>query len=50
LWWGYLIDRDHLGDPNVNERLILTLVLKEIGWDSMTVFIWLKMGKMGDIF
>jgi hypothetical protein len=25
-WWGNLRERDHLGDPGAEERIILTLV------------------------
>jgi hypothetical protein len=28
-WWGNLIERDRLRDPNVNGSLILILILKE---------------------
>jgi hypothetical protein len=30
-WWGNLWERDHLEDPDVNERMILKWVFKK--WD-----------------
>jgi len=30
-WWGNLRERDHLGDPGVDERIILRRNLKK--WD-----------------
>jgi hypothetical protein len=31
-WWGYLREGDHLGDPGVDERIILKLIFKK--WDG----------------
>jgi hypothetical protein len=45
-WWGNLIERDHLGDPDVNESHI---DVKEIGWDSVTGLIWLWTGISSEI-
>ena len=28
-WWGYLMERDHLGDPDVDERIILKRILRK---------------------
>jgi hypothetical protein len=28
-WWGNLRDRDHLGDPDVNERIILRWIFRK---------------------
>jgi len=30
-WWGNLRERDHWGDPGVNERIILRWILRN--WD-----------------
>jgi len=30
-WWGKLKERDHLGDPSVEGRIILRWILKK--WD-----------------
>jgi hypothetical protein len=30
-WWGYLMDRDHLGDPGVNWRIILRWIFRKLG-------------------
>jgi hypothetical protein len=29
LWWGHLRDRDHLGDPGIDGRIILKWTLKK---------------------
>jgi len=47
-WWGYLKDRDHLEDPNVNRRIILRWVFRK--WDrgeAWTGLIWLTTGTQG---
>jgi hypothetical protein len=31
VWWGNLRDRDHLGDPGVDGRIILRRIFKK--WD-----------------
>jgi hypothetical protein len=31
-WWGNLREADHLGDPGVDERIILKWILKQ--WDG----------------
>jgi hypothetical protein len=31
-WWGDLTEGDHLGDPDVDGRIILKLILKK--WDG----------------
>ena len=30
-WWGSLKERDHLGNPNVNGRIILRWDMQEVG-------------------
>jgi len=30
-WWGNLKERDHLGDPGVDERIILRWIFRK--WD-----------------
>ena len=30
-WWGNVRERDHLGDPFVDERIILGLIFRK--WD-----------------
>jgi hypothetical protein len=30
-WWGSLRERDHWGDPDVDGRIILRLIIEEVG-------------------
>jgi len=31
-WWGNLRERDHLGDPDVDERIIIRWIFRK--WDG----------------
>ena len=33
LWWGNLMERDHLGDPGIDGRIILRWILRK--WDDV---------------
>jgi hypothetical protein len=47
-WWGKLRERDHLGDPDVNGRIILRRMFRN--WD-VTVWTgssWLGIGTGGE--
>ena len=50
-WWGNLRERDHLGDPGVDGRIILRIILRWIfmRWDVgvWTGSIWLRIGTGG---
>jgi len=43
-WWGSLMKRDHLGDPDVDGRKILRRILRK--WDGgiWTGSTWLRIG------
>jgi hypothetical protein len=46
-WWGNLKKRDHLGDPDVNERIILRWIFRK--WDVGVWFgsSWLRVRSGG---
>jgi len=46
-WWGNLKERDHLGDPSVDGRIILRWIFRK--WDVRvwTGSIWLRIGTGG---
>ena len=46
-WWGSLKERDHLGDPDVDGRIILRWIFRK--WDvrAWTRSIWLRIGTGG---
>jgi len=39
-WWGYLVERGHLGDPGVGGSIIKI----EVGWGDMDLVIFFTMG------
>jgi len=43
-WWGDLRERDHLGDPVIDERLILKWIFRKLNGGTWTGFIWLRIG------
>ena len=46
LWWGNLRERDHLGDPGVDERMILKWIAGSgIGGGGMN---WIKLAQNRD--
>jgi hypothetical protein len=37
-WWGNLRERDHLGDPGVDGRILRRMDLQEVGYGDMDWF------------
>jgi hypothetical protein len=46
-WWGNLRDRDHLGDPDVDERVILRWIFRKWDVGVWTGWSWLRIGTDG---
>ena len=46
VWWGNLTERDHLGDPGVDEDNI-KMDLQSVGCGAWTGWIWLRIGTGG---
>jgi hypothetical protein len=45
-WWGNLRDRDHLGDPGIDGRIILRCFFRK--WDGVWIgSSWLRIGAGG---
>ena len=49
IWWGNLRERDHLGDPGVDERIILRWIFKMWGVAVWTGSSWLRIGTDGGL-
>jgi len=47
LWWGILRVRDHLGDPDVDGRIILKLIFRKWDMGMWNGLSWLTTGTGG---
>jgi len=47
IWWGNMRERDHLEDPDVDGRIVLSWIFRK--WDvrSWSGSIWLRIGIVG---
>jgi len=46
-WWGNLMEREHLGDPGVDGRIILRRISRKWGVGVWTGSSWLRVGTGG---
>jgi hypothetical protein len=46
-WWGNLRDRDHLGDPDIDGRIISKWIFRKRDVGLWTRSIWLRIRKGG---
>ena len=46
-WWGNLRERDHVGDPGVDRRIILRWIFKKCNVGVWTGSSWLRIGTGG---
>jgi hypothetical protein len=45
-WWGNLRERDHLGDPGIDERIILRWIFRkwDVGAWTRSRWLWIRTG------
>ena len=48
-WWGNLWERDYLGDPGVDGRIILRWIFRKWDVGLWTDSIWLRTGTGGGL-
>jgi len=48
-WWGNLRERDHLGHPGVDGRIILTWTFRKWDVGRWTEWNWLRIGTSGGL-
>jgi len=46
-WWGNLRIRDHLGDPGIDGRIIIRLIIRKWDLGVWTGSSWLRIGTGG---
>jgi len=46
-WWGKLKERGHWGDPDVNERIILRSIFRNLDVGVWTGSSWPRIGRGG---
>jgi len=46
-WWGNLRERDHLGDLDLDGRIIRTWIFRKLDVGVWTGSIWLRIGTGG---
>jgi len=49
-WWGNLRERDHLGEPGIDERIILKGISRMWDVGLYTGSSWLRIGTVGGLF
>jgi hypothetical protein len=47
VWWVHLRERDHLGDPDVDVRIILRWIFRKWDVGAWNGLIWLRVGTDG---
>jgi len=48
-WWGNLRERDHLGDPGIDGRIILKWTFKKWDVGVWTGSSWIRIGTVGGL-
>jgi hypothetical protein len=46
-WWGNMRERDRLGEPGLDERIILRLIFRKWDLGVWTGLSWIRIGRGG---